>query len=213
MRKLLIFLVVICLVLLLTEAPQAFAQAQSSTTLKAGYFKPKGIDKSGFIFGGNYAWVVDEAVDIGIAVDYFRKSFTEQTSFQVEGEQVVQTDSIYSTNILPIYGIINVKFPAGTYLDYFISGGLGYEFLFRKEINYLENGDENKKTKSYGGFKWLVSAGIMYRVGSRSSFLAEVFYDGAKVSRDRKVANKPPQRYEVDLSGIGFRVGVRMGFH
>ena len=209
-------MVVVCVVLLLTAAPQAFAQANSTTKVKAGYFTPKG-SKAGFIFGGSYAWVVDEAVDIGIAVDFFRKNFTDETELAktVDANKVTETEIVknadFTTTILPVYGVINVKFPAGRYLDYVISGGLGYEWLWSKIQTY--DGTDYNETKAYGGFKWLLSGGIVYQVGSRSSFLAEVFYDGTKVSREKKAEQGAPVRYEVDLSGIGFRVGVRMGFN
>ncbi|OQX95723.1 hypothetical protein B6I21_03970 [candidate division KSB1 bacterium 4572_119] len=216
MKKSVISTALICSILLLVAIPQVQAQAPSATTLKVGYFNPKGA-KAGFLFGGSYSWVVDESVDFGIAVDYFRKNYTQETTIAqtvnqdgtVENE--IATEAEFTTNILPIYGVINVKFPAGTYLDYFASGGLGYAMLFSSEETFIEGGSKNNRF--YSGLKWLVTGGIMYRVGSRSSFLAEVFYDGTKVSRDKKNEEGAPTRYEVDLSGIGFRVGIRMGFH
>ena len=59
----------------------------------------------------------------------------------------------------------------------------------------------------------MVSAGIMYRIGSNSSFIAEAFYDGTTVSREKKDEPSGLARYEVDLSGFGIRAGIRMGFH
>ena len=215
MKKRLLVILPVFLITAFFIAEVGYSQALSTTTLKVGYFNPKG-SKDGFIFGAGYSWIVDESVDIGVAVDYFRKSYTEETQIAQtvsEGgtvENQIQTNADFTTNVLPIYGVLNVKFPAGTYLDYFVSGGLGYEMLFSKEQTFGEN--STSSSRFYSGFKWLVSAGIMYRVGSRSSFIAEAFYDGTKVSRDKKDEVGAPVRYEVDLSGIGFRVGVRMGF-
>jgi len=215
MKKILFVTFLILFVGILIETQVILAQALSTTTFKVGYFDPKG-SKSGFIFGGSYSWIVDESVDIGIAVDYFRKKHTEETeiaeSINPDGtvEKEIRKDAEFTTNIVPIYGVINVKFPAGSYLNYFLSGGLGYEMLFSKEKN-LENATE--KSRYYSGFKWIASVGLLYQTGSRSSFLAELFYDGTKVSRDKKNETGAPVRYEVDLSGFGFRIGVRMGFH
>ena len=216
MKKLFVILVVIGLIFVLSDAPQAFAQAYSATTLKAGYFNPKGA-KAGFIFSGNYSWIVDESVDIGIGVDFFRKNYTDETKLaetvydnKVTEYKIVK-NADFTTTIFPIYGIINVKFPAGAYLDYIVSGSLGYEWLWSNIKTYGET--EIDDSKSYKGLKWLLSGGIAYRIGSRSSFIAEVFYDGTKVSREKKAEKGAPVRYEVDLSGLGFRVGVRMGFH
>ena len=216
MKKLFFILVVIGLIFVISETPQAFAQAYSATTLKAGYYNPKGA-KAGFIFGGTYSWIVDESVDIGIGVDFFRKAYTDETTLAktVSQNQVteytIEKNADFTTTILPIYGLINVKFPAGAYLDYIAGASLGYEWLWSNVKTYGETKIDD--SKSYSGFKWLLSGGIAYRVGSRSSFIAEVFYDGSKVSREKKAEKDAPVRYEVDLSGMGFRIGVRMGFH
>ncbi len=193
------------------ETPNVLGQRSSVTTLKAGYFDPKGAE-AGFIFGGSYSWVVDESIDIGIGVDYFRKNHSEDsTYYDSEVDENVRIKyADMTTNIIPIYGLLNIKFPAGMYMDYFLSGGLGYEMLFRKEQTYGENATKN--SRFYSGLKWLLSAGIMYRIGSNSSFIAEAFYDGTTVSRDKKDETTGLARYEVDLSGFGIRVGVRMEF-
>ncbi len=215
MKRIIVLTSLLLFIGVLVEAQHVFGQAFSATTIKAGYFNPKG-SKAGFVFGGNYSWIVDESVDIGIAVDYFRKNYTDETEIakKVSDGKIVEkeivTNAEFTTNILPIYGLVNIKFPAGMYMDYFLCGGLGYEMLFNKEETFGENA--TKKSRYYAGFKWIVSAGIMYRVGSRSSFLAEAFYDGTKVSRDKKAEQGAPVRYEVDLSGFGIRIGIRMGF-
>jgi len=216
MKRFLSLTAMMLLLGLCLEAPVVLGQSFSATTIKAGYFNPKG-SKAGFIFGGSYSWIVDEAVDVGIAVDYFRKNYTDETEIAktvTDGkivEKEIVTNAEFTTNILPIYGLVNAKFPAGYSMDYFISGGLGYEMLFSSEQIF---GDNAKKTsRFYDGFKWILSAGIVYRTGTRSSFIAEAFYDGTKVSRDKKNEAGTPTRYEVDLSGFGIRVGIRMGFH
>ena len=215
MKRILIFAVVFLITIISAEAPIVYGQVPSATTLKVGYFNPKG-SKAGFVFGGNYSWIVDESVDIGIAVDFFRKNYTDETEIAktVTDGKIVEREIVknaeFTTNIVPIYGVVNAKFPAGYNLDYFLSGGLGYEMLFSKEQIFGENA--KKSSRFYGGLKWLVSGGIMYHIGSRSSFVIEALYDGTKVSRDKKNEAGTPARYEVDLSGFGIRVGIRMGF-
>ena len=210
MKKIIQLTSAIILIGILAQTSSVFGQRFSATTLKAGYFDPKG-SKAGFIFGGNYSWIIDESVDIGIAVDYFRKNHSEDST-EVQGDETLRIKYVdLTTNIIPVYGLINIKFPAGMYMDYFISGGLGYEMLIRKEQTY--GAQSSKKSRFYSGFKWMVSAGIMYRIGSNSSFIAEAFYDGTTVSREKKDEPSGLARYEVDLSGFGIRAGIRMGFH
>lgn len=210
MKKIAQLTTAIILIGIFAQTSSVFAQRFSATTLKAGYFDPKG-SKAGFIFGGNYSWIIDESVDIGIAVDYFRKNHSEDST-EVQGDETLRIKyADLTTNIIPVYGLINIKFPAGMYMDYFLSGGLGYEMLIRKEQTY--GASDSKKSRFYSGFKWMVSAGIMYRIGSNSSFIAEAFYDGTTVSREKKDEPSGLARYEVDLSGFGIRAGIRMGFH
>ncbi len=195
--------------LLFWQSEPVLSQPMSITTLKAGYFNPKA-SKSGFIFGGAYSWAVDQNVDIGIAADYFRRNHSEDSTI-VQGDETLRIKYVdLTTNIVPIYGLINIKFPAGPGMDYFIGGGIGYEMLFRKEQTYGPNSSKN--SRQYSGFKWLISAGLMYRLGYRSSFIAEAFYDGTTVSREKKNEPTGIARYEVDLSGFGIRAGIRLGF-
>lgn len=204
-----IFASSIIVILLTFQATLILSQPMSVTTLKAGYFNPKA-SKAGFIFGGSYTWAVDQSVDVGIAVDYFRKNHAEDSTI-VQGDETLRIKYVdLTTNIIPIYGLINIKFPAGVGMDYFVSGGVGYEMLFRKEQTYGPNSSKN--SRYYSGFKWLISAGLMYRIGYRSSFIAEAFYDGTVVSREKKDEPTGLARYEVDLSGFGIRAGIRMGF-
>lgn len=211
-----IFSISMILAVMLVFSAAGMTQPMTATTLKVGYFNPKG-SKAGLIFGAMHSWVIDEAVDIGLAVDFFHKQHMQEarvaqsvsTGGTVENE--IMTEAQFTTNILPIYGVVNVKFPAGRFFDYFASAGLGYSMLFSKEQTF--GNDASKTSRFYSGFKWIVSGGFVYRLGSRSSFIGEVFYDGTKVSRDKKDDVGAPVRYEVDLSGLGFRLGIRMGFH
>ena len=53
--------------------------AQNTTVLRfhGGYINPKGTEGS-YIFGGSYGIAVDERVDIGLGISYFRKSKQDQ---------------------------------------------------------------------------------------------------------------------------------------
>lgn len=212
MKKIVTIVAMFLVLGIIAGTSSLFAQMYSTsgiTTLKAGYFDPTA-SHAGFIFGGGYSIRVDESVDVGIAVDYFRKTHSEDSVQVLADEKLIITNAELTTNIIPIYGVINIKFPAGLKMDYFASGGIGYEMLFRTEQTY--GPDASKKSRYYDGFKWILAAGINYRIGSRSSFIAEAFYDGSKVSRAKKGETSGLARYEVDLSGFGIRAGIRMGF-
>jgi hypothetical protein len=79
--------------------------------------------------------------------------------------------------------------------------------LFDKYSNYRTG---EKDSPKFSGFGWMARAGIEYKLGSRSSIIGEGFYNSCKAKGDRKKISGMPSWQEVDLSGFGFKVGVRV---
>ena len=76
MKKILAIAAIFILTGFVAGTSALFAQMYATsgiTTIKAGYFDPSA-SQAGFIFGGVYSFRVDESVDVGVAVDYFRKT-------------------------------------------------------------------------------------------------------------------------------------------
>lgn len=178
--------------------------------IHAGYMNPKDT-KSGLVVGGNWGTSVDESVAIGIGFDVFHTSYTDETRVAMETAngmttKTYMTELEYNRTILPLMAEIDVKIPMGRYMGYLLRGGLGYSFLWSKEKNYEKKTNE---TRSYNGFTWQAGAGIYYDIGSRSTFLVDLFYTNGTVSRDVKSSTAGlPVEERVDLSGLGVRVGV-----
>jgi hypothetical protein len=208
------FFIVLAGSLLFIET-DAYCQNMTATSIKLGYFKPKDAS-SGLLLGFNYAYVIDETVDVGFGADFFRKNYQRDSEVaQTVYEQNVtettkQRDLEFTTMILPIMATINLKIPISSYtpISYVLSGGLGWEMMFNTEQNYQT---DQKSSRFYHGFGYNVSAGILYQIGSRSALLAEVGYNGCKVSRNHKVEQGLPVWDEVNISGLLLRVGVRLG--
>jgi hypothetical protein len=178
--------------------------------INAGYTNPKDA-KDGMLFGFVFGKSIDEAVDIGLGVDVFHKTYTEESRVAQETQQGLTTNTYftsveYSRTILPLSLLVDVKIPLGRYLGYYIRGALSYEFLFSKEKNYEVNTSENRR---YGGLGWQGAGGLYYIVGSRSTFTASVTYNACEVSRSIDESTQGlPVSERIDLSGLGFRVGV-----
>ena len=85
------------------------------------------------------------------------------------------------------------------------SAGLGYQFLWNKEENYLE---DKKDTRFYHGFAYQVSAGAGIEMSSSAILFAEAFYHGGKVKRNKTDTAGLPTWSEVDMSGVGIRIGI-----
>ncbi|GBD93875.1 hypothetical protein BMS3Abin05_01470 [bacterium BMS3Abin05] len=184
------------------------------TIIKLGYFAPKDV-KSGLMGGIMLGSAVDENVDIGISVDYFSRTFKKDQivakTVSAGGvvQSTVQRTMDFSTHAIPIMANIIVKFSSRMPFTFFLGGGLGYELLFNKETNYKENISEKR---FYHGVGWQLEGGAMFRIGRYSWFFGEVFYNEASPSRNKnKNAQGLPTWEEVDFSGVGARVGFRLG--
>jgi hypothetical protein len=181
--------------------------------IRLGYLDPKGA-KAGFVLGMDLTTQVDESVELGVTISGFRRSYQQVTSVaqQVSAgglvEQQVQKELEFTTFFVPIMGEAIVHFGQEDF-HLFANAGLGYEMLWNKENNFIDNKQERRY---YGGFAWLAGGGFQYRLGSRSAFIGEVFYHNAKVKRGQnKNTQGLPVWSQVNLSGLGFRGGLRFG--
>jgi hypothetical protein len=181
--------------------------------VRLGYLDPKG-SKAGLILGMDLTAQVDESVELGLSLSGFRRSYQETTEIaqQVsEGglvEKTVNKTLEFTTFFVPIMGEAIVHFGDDAFHP-FANFGLGYEMLWNKENNFEEGKNERRY---YSGFTWLLGGGFQYRIGSRSAFMGELFYHNATVKRgENKNSQGLPTWSEVDLSGLGFRGGLRFG--
>lgn len=187
--------------------------AQSVVSLKLGTFNPEDA-KAGFIVGVATGRQVDERVDFGLGADLFIRKFTQETSVGQEAggqyeSELVQREIDYSMYALPIMVQFNVRIlPLAILRPYFGLAG-GYEIVFSRERNYV---DDIKDNRLYGGFGWQLMLGGEYRLGGASGLLGEIFYNSCTVKRNKGTSGKGyPIHEELDFSGLGFRLGMRFG--
>ncbi len=203
------------LVLLIIISSMAFAQGGNVFNINAGYVNPADI-KGGMFFGFVLGTAIDEAVDLGIGVDVFHKTYSENSQVAQEEKEgltsnTYATEVDYSRTMVPLKLMVNVKIPTSMYYGYFIRGSLNYEFLFSKEKNYEL---DKSQTHKFGGLGWQAAAGFYYNVGSRSTLIADLFYNSCEVSRSIENSNIGlPVTERVDLSGLGFRLGVNLNLN
>ena len=189
-----------------------WAQSGSVLAINAGYLNPKDA-KGGMLVGLMLGTSVDEAVDIGVGVDFYYKTYSEESRVQGPTQaggtsEFITTTVDYSRTIIPLNVSINVKLPTSQYFGYNLRGSVGYQFLLSREKNYELDVD---KTRKFGGIGWQAAAGLFYHVGTRSTLLADVFFNSCEVSRSLgKTTEGLPVTERVDLSGLGFRVGISL---
>ena len=195
-------------------AGSVFAQDVRVLELYGGVLNPKDAP-SGALFGFSYGIAVDERVDLNLGIGLYRKTYEEKTYhdttyYEQISETQVTKDLEYVTTLLPISLGTKVRFPLQRNLNWTLGGGLSYQLLWNRESDY--NFDPTREEKrNYNGMGWQATTGIEYLVGSRSSVIAEVLYNSCKVTKD--INEQGTIWSEVDLSGLGFRAGLRLEFY
>ncbi len=203
-------------VLLASLALCSMVQAQGVRILEfnGGYFNAKDVG-GGLIFGGSYGISVDERVDLSLGLAYFHKSYVKETAVAdtdfVSGihEKWVMKELEYSTHLLPLMANVNIRFPFQPPLYWYIGASASYQFLFNTENNF---GAGIKEKRNYRGFGWIARAGIEYTIGSRSSVILEAIYNSAKLIGSEEKKEGLPIWNEVNVSGLGFRAGLKVEF-
>ena len=195
-------------------AGTGFAQQASGNVfnINAGYMNPTDM-QGGMFFGFMWGTAVDEAVDLGFGVDVFHKTYSETSQVATTEDEgltsnTYATEVDYSRTLVPLKFMINVKVPTSMYYGYFIRASLNYNLLFSKEQNYAQ---DKSQTNRFGGLGWQAAGGFYYQVGSRSTLICDVFYNSGKATRDVEKSNSDlPVTESVNLSGLGFRIGVNL---
>jgi len=206
-------LISVLLVILL--AGTAAAQNLRMLELRGGHFNPKDT-KSGMILGGMYGISFDERVSLGFGLDIFHKGYKKESVVATESsesgidESTVTRELEYKTTLVPLSLNLDIRLPFEPPFNLYVGGSLAFEMLFNSENNYV---DDVKEKRFYSGFGWMARAGVEYAIGRRSALIVEAFYNNCRVSSDAKKKEGLPVWKEVDLSGLGFRAGVRLDFY
>jgi hypothetical protein len=208
MRKFIPFLLVSGMTLI---AGPTFALG-NTTTIQLGWLNPDATD-TGFIIGIGQSRVFDEMVELGVSVDYFSNRHTDEETVSdssTGGPTNLTTKQVNletNTIMVPLMANLTIKLPVTSPIKPYIAGSIGYVMLWDKYKNHEEGIDQ---TKFFSGLGWRVAVGGMYQLGSMSDLTAELFYNGAKPSRDAEDALGLPTFTEVNMSGIGFRFGIKV---
>ena len=183
------------------------------TEFKVGQYNPKDA-KAGTIFGLNLGRMIDESISWSFELNYFQKSYDKNTVVYKETSPggntftEVQTEVAYKTRIIPLFLKLNYEHPLAHRSPFYAraSAGLGWELLWNKEDNYEE---DYHKTRFFNGFGWTANAGVGFEISSSTNLFADLFYNGSTVKRNHtKNENGLPTWQEMDITGLGLRVGV-----
>jgi hypothetical protein len=202
--------VIIIMSLFLAAAVQA--QGYRTLEIRGGYFNPKDA-QTGLILGSVYGISFDERVSLGLGMDFFYRDYTKETVIAQEISESglviseVARSVEYKTTFLPISLNLDIRFPTQRYLNWYVGGSITYELLFNSENNYV---DGVKEHRFYSGFGWMSRAGLELLIGSRSAVFLEAVYNSCKVGGNKEMKERLPVWKELNMTGLGFRTGVRL---
>jgi opacity protein-like surface antigen len=204
--------IILALVLLSATITPVLAQgAKPFTQFRFGTYNPKDT-KAGLILGVRTGRDFDQRVLVGFSADLFWKKFTRESAVNSDTTiggvhyTTLQRSVDYTTLILPLMITIDVQIPVqNSPIKPYFGGGIGYQLLFNKESNYITGESDNR---FYSGFGYQFEVGAEYQMSPSTGLTMEAFYNGCKAKRGSGTSLGLPTWEEVDISGMGFRLGI-----
>lgn len=204
--------ILLMLTLVLVAVP---ALAQNSLfQVKVGLYNPDATD-TGFMFTGAVGTEIDQRVDVTLTGDFYRKTFEDVERIRVEqdGADLIEVRPNFESSVtmLPLMGHVRLKFPLGDKVQYpilpYIQGGAGYVLAWHAWDD-ADTGESD--TNFYHGFGLQFALGAMYPIGEASRVNLELYYQVSSLEREEDT-ELGLVRTELDMSGIGIRLGLQFG--
>lgn len=198
------------LMVLIILVTSIYAQGKY-TEFKAGLLGPKDAE-TGFFGGIQFGRAIDQNLGLGIEFDVYKKSYNKEEKIDtteyagVPGTTIMRTFE-QSAWMFPVFFQFQYLGEITPVLHLKVTAGLGYEFLYTNYNDYELNREESY---FFHGFAWHVDLGVSYPLSRASDIFGEVLYHGGKPSKSEEDNNGFPIRTETDMSGIGFRIGLRV---
>ncbi len=189
-----------------------------TSTIKFGNFKPGATD-IGFMIGYENGRAIDRHFDIGWSVDWFHKSYIDQSLvtefdnyngyFNSSLNELRATTTLHS---IPVLFNMTAKFKMIPRFSTYVTGGIGAEALFIFYRNY-ENPNEDEFDTAFD-FNWRLGVGIAYQLGRFSDIVFEINYHQATPSwtyeiNDPRIGSTKILERQFDMSGLMARVGFK----
>lgn len=194
------------------SAPDSYGVSQ----LHVGFFDPDGDLGERFLLGLRGGPMIDPNIQLGLGLDWIHK--TEKTSSVTSTQEgpggvpieVRQDLARASTNHFPVMAFLQVSAKDDLAVVPFFGVGAGYQVMVLSAEDF-ESGEEFDGT--FGGWGWQVWGGAALPLSGRTRLSAELFVNGADLSRDvREPFSGRERRESVNADGAGMRFGLSWGF-
>jgi len=183
---------------------------------KGGLLAPEGAD-TGAYFGMAWGTRFDQIFEYNTSVDFYYKNISEQRKISYQsstgGNQIVEIkkNTDISTYYLPLQFNGRITFPTYTVIRPFIGAGIGWGLLWEDAYVAPNNTyDKVSDVKFYSGFNWNVSGGVRFPLTSFTHIIGEITYNNGHMKRDYHETDTGITWDEIDMSGMGFRVGLQV---
>jgi hypothetical protein len=202
-------LIIKSVMILIVLSGTIFAQGKY-TEFKVGILGPKDTP-TGFFGGINFGRSIDQNLGLGLEVDVYKKGYTKEEKIDTAQAgfpaQIVRQTFDQSAWMFPVFLQFQYLGEMMPSLHLKVTAGLGYELLFTNYQDYETGADENY---FFHGFAWHVDVGTSYPLSRASDIFAEVLYHGGKPSKSEEDRNGFPIRTEMNMNGLGLRIGLRV---
>jgi opacity protein-like surface antigen len=180
-----------------------------------GVFDPSNQPGSGFYGTVSGGTELGTAMDLGLQLSWYHRgsrgerifaSYTDPAGNTVRQE--IQTQSV-DTDLVPLMGILRVKFPLTPQFQPYVGGGVGYEWLLVEGVDDQGFSFSN----DYGGFGAQIMAGVNLSASPTTALYAETAYNFSTVHADfYDPFVDAVVRESVDFDGLALHGGLRIRF-
>jgi hypothetical protein len=188
------------------------ARNVSYTELKLGKLSPNDTG-SGALVGLSMGKRIDNRLWWGFEGNFFKSSFTKTTTVPdtVQGGTVVSTKRVeldFTTTVLSLFLNLSYELRLNRTFYYRASAGGGWEFIWNKEKNFIDN---VSRTRTFNTPGLQLTTGIGIGISNRSLIFGDLIYNIATArSGTTPSEGGLPTFQEIDVSGFGFRFGINI---
>jgi len=198
--------------------------AAVESKIRFGFLSPKDAE-TGFMGGITYGNRIDNAVALDMSADFYINSYEKKRSIysgSTEGDNTfttVKKTAEMNTTYVPLQGNLTINLPVQSSLKPYFTAGIGWGLLWEDVYRAAFVGEDGTtvpqydEVKFYNGFNWGLAGGVSYKLGNRSNIFGELFYNGGKMKRDFEQTAYGITWDEIDMGGIGLRVGVEFSYN
>ena len=184
-------------------------------SIGGGVFDPKTQPGNGFYANFDIGSEVSAPLDIGGRVAWYHRSSNGEevlSSYTLPNgtvvQQSVETQSV-DTDLLPVMGIVRLKFPVAPQFTPYVGGGAGYEWL------WVQGTDSNGVpfSNDYAGFGAQLMGGVNVMASQSVGLYGEATYNFSTLDFDYfDPALNAQIKESVDMDGLAVHGGLRFRF-